>query len=79
MSEAHTQRFCKTCERQSLHAKPTTGGGEGCLMILAATAIGILMGSLGLALGVVVLAVIVLLAVNDCSKPWRCQVCGGTN
>lgn len=57
------QRWCKSCGRNTLHARPTFSDTAGCFLTLL---------TLGLFLPFWLFAK--MMRVGD--GPWRCQVCG---
>lgn len=60
MTQAH--KFCKVCNKKSLHAKNYFGFGWGCLLTII---------TVGLFLPFWLLA-----DVLGAFRPWRCQTCG---
>jgi len=65
MAERQSQGFCKSCQRQTLHAKQELGFGWGCLLT-------ILTG------GLFLLIWLPLMLIDDLKRP-RCQFCGTKN
>jgi hypothetical protein len=62
MPQRQTSRFCRTCNRRTLHARPVNSGGVGCLLTLLTFGLWLIPW--------------LLLDVLGAARPWRCQHCG---
>ena len=62
-AQVQTQRHCRTCERKTLHARPTFSDTAGCLLTL-------------LTLGLFLPFWLLFKVTRAGDGPWRCQVCG---
>jgi len=75
MAVTQTQRFCKTCQKPTLHARHYTGAAVGCLVaVLIGLILFFAVGALGFALciGLWFLGAVL----ETLTSPYRCQQCG---
>jgi ribosomal protein L44E len=63
MGAIQAQRWCKLCERKTLHARPAFSDGVGCLLTV-------------LTLGLFLPVWLAIKVVEAVTTRWRCQVCG---
>jgi len=63
MGQLQRQRYCKTCQKKTLHARATFSGGWGIFLTIITAGL--------------FLPVWLLIALIQAFSPWRCQVCGG--
>jgi len=63
MAIQQRQRYCKTCEKKTLHQRETFSFGWGCFLTILTAGL--------------FLIVWILVEILGLFKPWRCQVCGG--
>ena len=63
MATIQCQRYCKLCERRTLHARETFSNGLGCLLTILTAGIFL----------PIFLVIKVAEALTGC---WRCQACG---
>ena len=62
MATRQKNRYCRQCNRKTLHAKNYFSGGFGCLLT-------VLTGGLFIPIWLIA-------GIFDHMKAWRCQVCG---
>ena len=58
-------KFCKICQRATLHEQPSMSTGWGCLLTILTSGLFLL--------------VWIPMAILDSLKKWRCQTCGAKN
>ncbi len=64
MSLNQASRFCRRCNRRTLHARERFSDGMGCLLTLLTGGLFILLW--------------IAISISDAGKDWRCQTCGST-
>ena len=62
MALTQGRRYCKDCQRKTLHARQHFSGGMGCLLTVIT--------------GGLFLLIWIPLAIAEAFNPWRCQACG---
>jgi len=67
MARHERSRYCKVCEKQTLHVKQQViSDGVGCLLTI-------------ITIGTFLVAWIPLILIDAAFQPWRCQTCGSKN